>query len=391
MPSTAPAVYLGGMRGRWVPALPELALAITLCAAKLAALGLGLEGTTAPLRYVAALLWTLPLAWRTSRPVAVAVVVAVTGTLEVTVAGYHNSVVGLAALVLIAYSLGAHAVGRVRTFVGLGAVVAAVAAYDLAQYRVQPPGSPVAEVAGNAAVIFVPFLGGVLVRQQRLRAQTLQRLAEELQRKQEERARTAVAEERTRIARELHDEVAHAMSVIAVQADAAEGALDHDPSLVRRPLVAIRDTAREALTDMRRVLGALRGAEAAELAPAPGLARVSALLDQARADGRRVELRIEGEPRPLPAAVDVAAYRTLQEGLTNARKHAAAHRVDVLVRYCPGAVEVEVRDDGDGSGAGGGTGRGLVGVRERVALLGGEFVAGPVTHGFVLHVRLPST
>jgi signal transduction histidine kinase len=188
----------------------------------------------------------------------------------------------------------------------------------------------------------------------------------------------------------LHDEVAHAMSVIAVQADAAEGALAHDPALVERPLVAIRETARSALADMRRVLGALRGDEHAELAPEPGLARAGALLEQARSSGLEVELRIEGEPVPLRPALDLAAYRVLQEGLTNVRKHAAARRVEVVLRYGRDAIGVEVSDDGNGSGGGGsGTGRGLAGIRERVTLLGGEFVAGPRAHGFALRVTLP--
>jgi signal transduction histidine kinase len=222
-----------------------------------------------------------------------------------------------------------------------------------------------------------------------LRARALERLAVQLEREREERARAAVAEERTRIARELHDEVAHAMSVIAVQADAAVGALARDPSLVERPLRAIRETARDALSDMRRVLGALRGDERAEFAPEPGLARAGALIEQARLAGLEVDLRIEGEPTPLAPALDLAAYRVLQEGLTNVRKHAAARRAEVVLRYGPDAIAVEVVDDGDGSGAGGGSGRGLAGIRERVGLLGGDFVAGPLARGFALRVTLP--
>ena len=140
---------------------------------------------------------------------------------------------------------------------------------------------------------------------------------------------------------------------------------------------------------MRRVLGALRGEEAAELSPEPGLARAAALVEQARTAGLQVALRIEGEPTPLPPALDLAAYRVLQEGLTNARKHAAAGRVEVLLRYGRDAITVAVDDDGDGSGPGGGSGRGLAGIRERVAILGGEFVAGPRARGFALRVTLP--
>jgi signal transduction histidine kinase len=140
---------------------------------------------------------------------------------------------------------------------------------------------------------------------------------------------------------------------------------------------------------MRRVVGALRDDEKAELAPGPGLARVAKLVEDSRTGGLDVQLRVEGEPRPLPPALDLAAYRVLQEGLTNVRKHAAAKRVEVVIRYSADAVDVEVSDDGDGSGTGGGSGRGLAGLRERVALLGGSFVAGPRARGFSVRVSLP--
>jgi signal transduction histidine kinase len=180
------------------------------------------------------------------------------------------------------------------------------------------------------------------------------------------------------------------MSVIAVQADAAEGALAHDPHLVRTPLVAIRDTARVALADMRQVLGALGGGDAASSdASEPGLARLDALVRTASVGGLSVELSVEGEPRRLPAPLDVAAYRVVQEALTNVRKHSGARRVDVIVRYRAEAVHVEVIDDGDGSGPGGGSGKGLTGIRERVAVLGGHVVAGPDPRGFALRAVLP--
>jgi signal transduction histidine kinase len=369
--------------------LLDVALATALLVLKLVTLATGVQAGSGLLSYAAAPLWTLPLAWRSRHPLAVALVIASTGAVEVGVGGHHNSVVALAALVLVVYSLGAHCRSAGRMVAGLGAAAGSSGAYDVAQSGAHWSRSLGSNLSGGAAIVFVPFLGGLLVRQQRLRAQALERLAGQLEREREERARTAVAEERTRIARELHDEVAHAMSVIAVQADAAEGALAHDPALVERPLVAIRETARTALADMRRVLDALRSDEQVELSPEPGLARAGALLEQARASGLEVELRIEGDPVPLPPPLDLAAYRVLQEGLTNVRKHAAARRVEVVLRYGPDAIGVEVTDDGDGSGSGGGTGRGLAGIRERVALLGGEFVAGPRARGFALRVTLP--
>jgi signal transduction histidine kinase len=367
-----------------------MALALTLLVVKIAVLAAGLQRGSMPVSYLAAPLWTLPFAWRSRYPLAVALVVMSTAVAEVGVGGYHNSVVALAAFVIVPYSLAAHSASVRRMLAGLAVTVAAAAFSQAAQSTSRSAGALASALSGDAALIFVPFFAGLALRQQRLRAQTLERLAQQLDREHEERARVAVAEERTRIARELHDEVAHAMSVIAVQADAAEGALAHDPALVERPLVAIRETARSALADMRRVLGALRGDEQAELAPEPGLARAGALLEQARSSGLEVELRIEGEPVPLRPALDLAAYRVLQEGLTNVRKHAAARRVEVVLRYGRDAIGVEVSDDGNGSGGGGsGTGRGLAGIRERVTLLGGEFVAGPRAHGFALRVTLP--
>jgi signal transduction histidine kinase len=366
----------------------DVALAVALLAAKLATLATGLQaGPT--LAYVLAPAWTLPLIWRRSHPVVVAIAISAVDIVEVAGSGYRNSVVALVILLIVLFSLGAHA-GTVRGIAAaLAAIVAATVVAEAAQSHPHSATGWLSHVAGLLAAIVVPLVTGLALRQQRLRAETMERLAAQLERERDERARTAVAEERARIARELHDEVAHAMSVIAVQADAAEGALARDPALVESPLVAIRDTARGALADMRRVLGGLRGEEQAELAPDPGLARLGTLLEQARAGGLEVDLRIEGEPTPLPPSLDLAAYRVLQEGLTNVRKHAAARRVEVVLRYGADEIAVEVVDDGDGSGAGGGSGRGLAGVRERVALLGGEFVAGPRARGFALRVTLP--
>ncbi len=369
--------------------LPDVALAVGLLAVKLAAMATGVQPGGGVASWVLAPLWTLPLAWRRREPLVVALVVAAASAVEVALVGSYDSVVFLAVFLLIPYSLAAHERSPARMVAGLAALFASGGVSQAAQ---PSPGSTRAwssTIAGDLALIVVPFLVGLALRQQRLRADAMEQLAVQLEREREERARAAVAEERTRIARELHDEIAHAMSVIAVQADAAEGALARDPALVERPLLAIRETARTALADMRRVLGGLRSGEQARLAPEPGLARLGGLLEQTRATGLEVSLRVEGEPVPLPPSLDLAAYRVLQEGLTNVRKHAAARRVDVVVRYGCDTVGVEVSDDGDGAGVGGGSGRGLAGIRERVALLGGEFVAGPRTQGFALRVTLP--
>ena len=383
--------YVRLMRRIWagVP-IADIGLACGLLVGRLVALATGVQPGGGLLSYLLAPLLTLPLAARRRHPLAVALVVMGTDIAEVGLAGYHDSVVVLVVFLVVPYSLAVHAATWRGMLAGLAGTVAAGVVSQTAA-----PGAPhtaagwASTFAGDAALVFVPFFVGLLLRQQRLRAQTLEALAVQLEREREERARSAVAEERTRIARELHDEVAHAMSVIAVQADAAEGALARDPMLVQQPLTAIRDTARGALADMRRMLGALHSDEPLALAPEPGLARVGTLIEQARAGGVHVILRIEGEPAPLPPLVDLAAYRVVQEGLTNVRKHSAARCVEVVIHYTTEAVAVDVTDDGDGTGDGAGSGHGLAGIRERVALLGGDFVAGPRTQGFALRVTLP--
>ena len=367
-----------------IPPRNDAALAVGLLALRLLTLIAGWQESGGIVSYIAAPFWMLPLAWRSRFPLAVAIMVATADLVDIAVGGYHDSVPELLALILAQYSLGSHAKDGRRLLAGVAALLGVSVWTWLG-----PQHEHSWSLLGDAALAVSPVFAGLWVRQQRLRAQALEELAEQLKREREERARSAAAEERSRIARELHDEVAHAMSVIAVQADAAEGALEHDPALVRRPLLAIRETAREALADMRRVVGALRDDDRAGLAPEPGLARATKLVEDTRTAGLDVELRVEGEPTPLPPALDLAAYRVLQEGLTNVRKHAAAKRVEVIVRYSSDAVDVEVSDDGDGSGTEGGSGRGLAGLRERVALLGGSFVAGPRAHGFALRVRLP--
>jgi signal transduction histidine kinase len=215
--------------------------------------------------------------------------------------------------------------------------------------------------------------------------------AAQAEREREERARAAVTEERARIARELHDVVGHSVSVMTVQASAVRRLLRPEQKREREALLVVEQTGREALAEMRRMVGVLRRPEEAPaLAPQPSLQHLDRLVEQARESGLPVELRIEGDPLPLPAGVDLTAYRLVQEGLTNALKHARAERADVLVRYGGGDIEVIVSDDGRGAGSGDGGGHGLVGMRERVAVYGGELEAGPRPEGgYRLRARLP--
>ena len=213
------------------------------------------------------------------------------------------------------------------------------------------------------------------------------------EREREERARLAVSEERARIARELHDVVGHSVSVMTVQASAARRLLRPHQEKEREALLVVEQTGREALAEMRRMVGVLRRPEEAPaLAPQPSLEQLERLVEHAREAGLPVELRVEGEPVQLPAGLDLTAYRFVQEGLTNALKHARAHHAEVVVRYSDGHVELTVSDDGFGGGGGDGDkgGHGLVGMRERVSVYGGELEAGPRPEGgFRLRARLP--
>jgi signal transduction histidine kinase len=232
---------------------------------------------------------------------------------------------------------------------------------------------------------------GDSVRIRRLYTLNLEETAALLEREREDRARRAVAEERERIARELHDAVTHHVSVIVIQAGGALRALDQRPSDAREALQAIDQTGRQALTDMRRMLGILGEAESQE--PMPGLERLGDLLEQVRSAGLAVELSIEGKPRALDPGLELSAFRIIQEGLTNSLKHAGGGRARVTVRYGPAALEISV-DDERGRGEPAALepehdGRGLIGMRERVAMFRGTFEAQPTPTGFRVQARLP--
>lgn len=212
----------------------------------------------------------------------------------------------------------------------------------------------------------------------------------------EESARRVLSDERARIARELHDVVAHSVSVIVVQAAAAGDVFDDRPDQVRSALGSIERAGREALAELRRLVAAVRPGDDLPSEPQPGLAHVSALAAQLRSAGLDVVVREDGQPFPLPAGVDLSAYRIVQEALTNTLRHAHATTAEVTLRYAPGAVELDVVDDGRAANpraagaAGAGGGMGLVGMHERATMLGGLLEAGPTAHGgFRVWARLP--
>ena len=237
----------------------------------------------------------------------------------------------------------------------------------------------------------VAWVAGWALRERAEQAEAAEERAVRAEREREAAARVAVAEERARIARELHDIVAHAVSVMVLQVGAVRHKLPDALAEDREALRGVERAGRTALAEMRRLLAAMRrDGDEAELVPQPGLDGLDSLLDEVGRAGLPVELHVDGEPVPLPRGIDLSAYRIVQEGLTNALKHARASDADVTVRYRPDQLEIEVRDNGQGSATSDGLGHGLVGVRERVKIYGGEMTAGTATGGgFVLSTRLP--
>jgi signal transduction histidine kinase len=329
----------------------------------------------------AALLMTVPLAWRRRAPLLVVSVVmaalAAQALLLTPGAPYPDS--ELVPLLVSVYSVAAHG-ERWAPLVGLAISFAA----GLVWVGVDDFFLPLVAFGGA-------WLAGRLVQKRQLYADALEERTRVLEREREANAGMAAAEERVRLARELHDVVGHSVSVMVVQAGAERLALGEERPDTREVLLAIERTGREALAEMSRLLGLLRKKdEGLALAPRPSLAQVDALVQTVRDAGVPVELSVEGEPRTLPAGVDVSAYRILQEALTNVVKHAGPARASVVVRYGGRAVEVQVSDDGRGHADGNGLGYGLAGMRERVALHGGTLEAGSGKGGgFTVKARLP--
>jgi signal transduction histidine kinase len=236
----------------------------------------------------------------------------------------------------------------------------------------------------------VAWLAGFALRARSSEAEAAEQRAAEAEREQQTTARIAVAEERARIARELHDVVAHAVSVMVLQVGAVRHRLPADLSDSKEALQGVEQAGRAALAEMRQLLGAMRDtSEDAELAPQPGLDDLDDLLDEVRRAGLRAQLRVEGAGH-LPRGIDLSAYRIVQEGLTNTLKHAHAHSAEVTIRYEEDRVEIAVRDDGTGPARTDGLGHGLVGVRERVKIYGGHMTSGPAPGGgFLLSACIP--
>jgi signal transduction histidine kinase len=290
-------------------------------------------------------------------------------------------IAGLAAAFLLGNQRDANR-GRIGLAIVLG--TSAVIVYN-------DPKHSAGELVFTPILFAVGWLVGFALRERAAQAEAAEARASHAERERETAARIAVAEERARIARELHDIVAHAVSVMVLQVGAVRHRLPDELADDRDALRDVERTGRAALSEMRRLLGAMRREEdGVELTPQPGLASLEPLLDEIRRAGLAVDLLVEGEKVPLPQAIDLSAYRIVQEGLTNALKHAHASHAEVIVRYRADEIRIDVRDDGLGPSTTDGLGHGLVGVRERVKLYGGEMSAGAANgRGFLLSTRLP--
>jgi signal transduction histidine kinase len=326
------------------------------------------------------------LAWRRPYPIPVVLVLVAATTIQAA-AGQtlHSAVAPVVALGLASWSVGAYEERR-RAVLGLVLVAAGIwlaMGIDVARGTDHYQGTDFPWIAG---ILAAPGVFGIAfgTRTKSLRA------AEERATRLELERREAVAEERARIARELHDVIAHSVSVMTVQAGAAEEMLKLDAARALEPVRAVQETGRQALVEMKRLVGMLREHDdEIGLAPQPGLADIDRLVAQMRDAGLDVSLRVEGERRPLPIGVDLSAYRVVQEALTNSLKHGNGAPATVTLRYAGDTLAVEVADEGRAASVTDG-GHGLIGMRERVGIFGGTFEAGPrESGGFVVRVLLP--
>ncbi|HEV2815232.1 MAG TPA: sensor histidine kinase [Solirubrobacteraceae bacterium] len=330
---------------------------------------------------------TVPLMWRRQAPLLVLVIVLASLAIADVGYGIANDVSSsFAGILVAAYAAGAYTTrrdGRIAAGI-MGAVVLLMAAAIGEDF--------VGDAIFIGGILFAVWGAATVVRSRQELATALAARTVELEHEREENARLAVAEERARIARELHDVVAHKLSIMVVQAGAERRALRDQRPETSEVLATIEESGRSAMAEMRRLLGMLRRSDdELALAPQPSLSRLGDLVDEVRAAGMPVDLRIEGEPRQVAPGVDLSAYRIVQEALTNALKHAGPARARVTVRYGDTELDIEIADDGAGATepapAGG---HGLVGMRERVALFGGDLAAGRRRGGgYAVRARLP--
>ncbi|MHB8398730.1 MAG: sensor histidine kinase [Candidatus Limnocylindrales bacterium] len=333
----------------------------------------------------------LPVAFRRVAPLSAIAINTAVSLPFIVAYGAGNSLADMVTVLLLIYSVGRYSDGR-RLLAGAACGLLLVVEVGIGGRLVSPSDwAYVLLLCGSALVL------GVALRIQTQRAVFLAVAADRAQREQEATAQAAVHEERARIARELHDVVAHNVGLIVLQAGGARSVLGSDPDRARTALQQVEETGRQTLAEMRHLVGILRVDEGASRQPLPRLERLPALLDEARASGLTVELTVEGPVAELPAGLELAAYRLVQEALTNVRKHAPTSHAEVRVCYEPDRIRIEVSDDGGPSGAvrdparnTSGPGHGLIGMRERVQMYEGRMQAGPMSDGgFRVEAVLP--
>ncbi|HEX3278602.1 MAG TPA: histidine kinase [Thermoleophilaceae bacterium] len=330
---------------------------------------------------------TLSFLWRRSHPeISLAAVLAGLVLSQLVLTPPPDLFAAVVMLISASYAAGAHLEGR-RALIGLVGAVVTV--------------STVALIYDSGDVFFpvtifccIPWLVGRTLRNHTALARELAEKAERAEHERAEEERRAIAAERSRIARELHDVLAHSLSVMVVQSGAARRIVERDPEKAAAAAELVRETGREALAELRHLFGPVRRGEGEALSGPPSIRRVEDLVERARAAGLAVRLVIDGEPVDLPTGVDLTAYRVVQEALTNTLKHAGRARATVRISYELNEVVLSVEDDGGehpGAAAAEGGGYGLVGMRERVAVYGGVLQAGPHEgSGFAVRVRLPT-
>ena len=336
----------------------------------------------------------VPLLWRRSRPVAVFAAVAGASALQAVV--FDEPTWGQVAFPVATYSVARYA-GALASWVALGVGLCAAWAATYSWFAPYPEGDRIGAasyIITMSVIVIAAWALGTLGRIRQAYVAALVERGERIEHEAAQRVALAATEERTRIAREMHDVVAHGLSVIVVQADGARYAAEHDPAIATRTLETVAATGREALTEMRRLLGLLRTGEATGTHPQPRLDDIAVLVAEAQesaGDGTRIEARLPAPGVPVPPGIALTAYRVVQEALTNVRKHAGPG-VTVRIEVSVGTdVEVVVEDDGRGGATlDDGRGLGLVGMRERVLVHDGELCAGPRPGGgFRVSARLP--
>jgi signal transduction histidine kinase len=363
---------------RWASGHPRAVDVLVACAVQALALPATLHAARSqPWAWAFDVALVLPLVWRRRAPVAVFAVQATVALVQWAVGPR------LGADIALLVSLYTIAVTQPRR-IAVGAVAVLETGVVLAAVRFAPAGDVLGSLVFLSGLVVAAYFLGTSVRNRRAYLGALVDRAARAERERDQQARLAATAERTRLARELHDIVAHSLTVVVTLAEAATVAAESDPPAAREAMGQVATTGRAALAEMRRLLGVLRDETDGDagLAPAPGLDGLDVLVAGARAAGLPVRLTVGGRPQPLPAAMDATAHRVVQESLTNVLKHAIEPTaVEVLVRWGERDLVLQVSDDGRSPAGTGEPGHGLIGMRERLAIFGGELSAGPATSG----------